>query len=152
MLEATTILEDQAHTSDFSPSSEGVAEEHSPPSYPDSLGSGEEEEQEEEEEHSDLGETDSLDEGLGDISSENEAAESPAPAEEVRTPEQPQGQEEGLESPRRMVLDLQLSPGKRQESRRMVLDLELCPAKVAPSSPVKSPDDRMPKRIMLPST
>merc|ERR1712223_1116307 len=88
---------------------------------------------EEQQSDSDDAETDSLDEGLGDISSDQDSPESPGPVEvtasetltvsrveraEVVTPE------------RRMVLDLQLSPAKctdPKEERRMVLDLHLAP-------------------------
>jgi len=98
-----------------------------------------------------------LDEGLGDISSDQDSPESPGPVEvtasetltvsrveraEVVTPE------------RRMVLDLQLSPSKHSdpaaEERRMVLDLQLGPTS-QPGSPMKSPtsEERMPSRITM---
>merc|ERR1719336_795512 len=145
MIEATTIVEaeiDPNTTSDFSPSSsDGVPAQslkidETEHNYADSLGSecnGRDDMEEQGSESEEEVETDSLDEGLGDISSDQESPESPGPVEvtasetltvsrveraEVVTPE------------RRMVLDLQLSPAKCSdptEERRMVLDLQLAP-------------------------
>ena len=113
-----------------------------------------------------VSETDSLDEGLGDISSENETPESPQPAEETRSEtltlsriERLEGEEveeerwpdlelssenfDGRNDERRMVLELQLSQGKgggESEERRMILELQLSPASSSsPHSPMKSP-------------
>jgi len=147
MIEATTIKEaeiDPNTTSDFSPSSSDGVPAHSQSlkidetkhNYADSLGSecnGRDDMEEQGSESEEEVETDSLDEGLGDISSDQDSPESPGPVEvtasetltvsrveraEVVTPE------------RRMVLDLQLSPAKCSdptEERRMVLDLQLAP-------------------------
>ena len=147
MIEATTIVEaeiDPNTTSDFSPSSSDGVPAHSQSlkveetkhNYADSLGSecnGRDDMEEQGSESEEEVETDSLDEGLGDISSDQDSPESPGPVEvtasetltvsrveraEVVTPE------------RRMVLDLQLSPAKctdPTEERRMVLDLQLAP-------------------------
>jgi len=166
MIEATTIVEDSHHTtSDFSPSSSDGGATHSlkidepKHNYADSLGSecNGEDDMEEQQSSSEEAETDSLDEGLGDISSDQDSPESPGPVEvtasetltvsrveraEVVTPE------------RRMVLDLQLSPSKHSdpaaEERRMVLDLQLGPHS-QPGSPMKSPtsEERMPSRITM---
>ena len=129
------------HTSDFSPSSDGVVtsplEERQ--EYPASL--------EEEQEQSDLEEADldSLDEGLGDISSGNEAAESPSPVEATCSETLTASRAEGPGSPeRRMVLDLHLSPGR--EERRMVLEVELGEVGGSPRSPA---EDRRPSRVLL---
>ena len=167
MLDATTIVEDSNTTSDFSPSSsDGAAHslkiDEPKHNYADSLGSecnGRDDDIEEQQSESDEeAETDSLDEGLGDISSDQDSPESPGPVEvtasetltvsrveraEVVTPE------------RRMVLDLQLSPSKcsnTAEERRMVLDLQLTPnSRDQPGSPMKSPtsEERMPSRITM---
>ena len=147
MIEATTIKEaeiDPNTTSDFSPTSSDGVPAHSQSikidetkhNYADSLGSecnGRDDMEEQGSESEEEVETDSLDEGLGDISSDQDSPESPGPVEvtasetltvsrveraEVVTPE------------RRMVLDLQLSPAKctdPTEERRMVLDLQLAP-------------------------
>jgi len=163
MMEATTIVENSQHTSDFSPSSsDGAAHslkiDEPKHNYADSLGSecNDRDDMEEQQSDSDDAETDSLDEGLGDISSDQDSPESPGPVEvtasetltvsrveraEVATPE------------RRMVLDLQLSPGKCSdpaEERRMVLDLQLAPNS-QPGSPMKSPtsEERVPSRITM---
>jgi len=166
MIEATTIVEDSHHTtSDFSPSSsDGAAHslkiDEPKHNYADSLGSecNGRDDMEEQQSDSEEAETDSLDEGLGDISSDQDSPESPGPVEvtasttltvsrveraEVVTPE------------RRMVLDLQLSPSKCSdpaEERRMVLDLQLAPnSREQPGSPMKSPtsEERMPSRITM---
>merc|ERR1719430_895818 len=172
MIEATTIVEaeiDPNTTSDFSPSSsdgDGVPAhsqslkiDETKHNYADSLGSecnGRDDMEEQGSESEEEVETDSLDEGLGDISSDQDSPESPGPVEvtasetltvsrvekaEVVTPE------------RRMVLDLQLSPSKHSdpaEERRMVLDLQLAPNS-QPGSPMKSPtsEERMPSRITM---
>ena len=164
MIEATTIVEDSHTTSDFSPSSsDGAAHslkiDEPKHNYADSLGSecNGRDDMEEQQSDSEEAETDSLDEGLGDISSDQDSPESPGPVEvtasetltvsrveraEVVTPE------------RRMVLDLQLSPSKCSdqpaEERRMVLDLQLAPNS-QPGSPLKSPtsEERMPSRITM---
>ena len=163
MIEATTIVEDSHTTSDFSPSSsDGAAHslkiDEPKHNYADSLGSecNGRDDMEEQQSDSEEAETDSLDEGLGDISSDQDSPESPGPVEvtasetltvsrveraEVVTPE------------RRMVLDLQLSPSKHSdpaEERRMVLDLQLAPNS-QPGSPMKSPtsEERMPSRITM---
>merc|ERR1719464_2442991 len=144
MMEATTIVEDSHHTtSDFSPSSsDGAAHslkiDEPKHNYADSLGSecNGRDDMEEQQSSSEEAETDSLDEGLGDISSDQDSPESPGPVEvtasetltvsrveraEVVTPE------------RRMVLDLQLGPHSQ------------------PGSPMKSPtsEERMPSRITM---
>ena len=190
MIEATTIKEaeiDPNTTSDFSPSSSDGVPAHSQSikidetkhNYADSLGSecnGRDDMEEQGSESEEEVETDSLDEGLGDISSDQDSPESPGPVEvtasetltvsrieraEVVTPE------------RRMVLDLQLSPAKcidPTEERRMVLDLQLAPNHnhnnpnhsqpgghnnnnqiSQPGSPLKSPisEERMPSRITM---
>jgi len=163
MIEATTIVEDSHTTSDFSPSSSDGAThslkiDEPKHNYADSLGSecNGRDDMEEQQSDSEEAETDSLDEGLGDISSDQDSPESPGPVEvtasetltvsrveraEVVTPE------------RRMVLDLQLSPSKHSdpaEERRMVLDLQLAPNS-QPGSPMKSPtsEERMPSRITM---
>ena len=161
MIEATTIVEDSHTTSDFSPSSSDGAThslkiDEPKHNYADSLGSECNDRDEEQQSSSEEAETDSLDEGLGDISSDQDSPESPGPVEvtasetltvsrveraEVVTPE------------RRMVLDLQLSPSKHSdpaEERRMVLDLQLGPTS-QPGSPMKSPtsEERMPSRITM---
>jgi len=142
MIEATTVQEDQTQTSDFSPSSDGVGSSplEGRQEYTASL--------EEEQEQSDLEEADldSLDEGLGDISSGNEAAESPSPVEASCSETLTASRAEGPGSPeRRMVLDLHLSPGR--EERRLVLEVEVGP-EVA-GSPRSPAEDRRPSRVLL---
>merc|ERR1719242_346057 len=141
MIEATTIVEDSHHTtSDFSPSSsDGAAHslkiDEPKHNYADSLGSecNDRDDMEEQQSDSDDAETDSLDEGLGDISSDQDSPESPGPAEVTASETLTVSRVEGAEvatPERRMVLDLQLSPGKCSdpaEERRMVLDLQLAP-------------------------
>ena len=168
MMEATTIVEDSRTTSDFSPSSSDGADAHSlkidepKHNYADSLGSecNGRDDMEEQQSSSEEAETDSLDEGLGDISSDQDSPESPGPVEVTASETMTVSRVERAEvvtPERRMVLDLQLSPSKCSdpaEERRMVLNLQLAPnSREQPgSSPMKSPtgsEERMPSRITM---
>lgn len=168
-------LEDVGATSDFSPSSdtggpEGLTGEGG--RYPEEIVSkcdeelttGEEEEKEDEKDdlHSDIGdaEIDSLDEGLGDISSENETVDSPTPdlgEANVSLEEQDSVSEvvvKSMPSPPSINTSNTNSP-----ERRKFLELQLTsqPPSLAPSlpgteppptSPLKSPmKERIPSRI-----
>jgi len=167
MLEATMEqehLEDEGTgaTSDFSPSSDtGVTEVST---YPGELVSRAEESQEKDELNSDddeSAEIDSLDEGLGDISSENETVDSPTPEfkqiealtriNETSYDSAPCQLPSITTSPeRRKFLELQLNsepPNIPTTNPPNVIRNEKTEVK-SPSSPSKSPiKERIPSRI-----